>query len=43
MTHNENIKNYDNVLRHLELEAECLEAAKLKNSANVTEFGSRMV
>ena len=28
MMHNENIKSFDDVARHLELEVECLKAAK---------------
>lgn len=37
MMHNENIENYDDVSCHLELEVECLEVAKFKNSAYMVE------
>jgi hypothetical protein len=41
LTHNENIKTFDDVSRHLELEAERLEAAKPNNSAYLAESSSR--
>jgi hypothetical protein len=41
LTHNENIKTFDDVSRHLELEAERLEAAKPNSSAYVAESSSR--
>jgi hypothetical protein len=41
MTHNENIKSFDNVVRHLELEAERLEAAKPNGSVYMAETNSR--
>ncbi|KAM7465477.1 hypothetical protein LguiB_013039 [Lonicera macranthoides] len=41
MTHNENIKTFDDLARHLELEAERLEAAKANNSSYVVHSGSR--
>ena len=33
MTHNENIKTFDDFSRHLELETECLEAARASGSS----------
>ena len=41
LTHNENIKTFDDVARHLELEAEHLEAAKPISSVHMAETGSR--
>ncbi|KAG6676456.1 uncharacterized protein LOC122296274 isoform X2 [Carya illinoinensis] len=41
LTHNENIKDFDDVSRHLELEAERLEAAKPNHTAYVANTGSR--
>ena len=41
MTHNENVKTFEDVSRHLELEAERLEAARPNGSAMVAESGSR--
>ena len=41
MTHNENIKTFDDVARHLELEAEHLKAAKLISSVHMAETSSR--
>jgi transposase InsO family protein len=41
MTHNENIKTFEDVARHLELEAERLEAAKPEASVNMAESSSR--
>ena len=41
LTHNENIKDFDDVSRHLELEAERLEAAKPNHTAYVADSGSR--
>jgi hypothetical protein len=41
MTHNENIKSFDDVARHLELEAEPLEAAKPNGSVYMAETNSR--
>ena len=41
LTHNENIKTFDDVARHLELEAEHLEAAKPISSVNMAETSSR--
>jgi hypothetical protein len=40
LTHNENIKTFEDVSRHLELEAERLEAAKPNSSANLAESSS---
>lgn len=40
MTHNENIKSFDDVLRYLEHEVEHLEAAKPKNLAYMAESNS---
>ena len=37
LTHNENIKTFDDVARHLELKAECLEAAKPISSVHMAE------
>lgn len=41
LTHNENLKTFDDVGRHLELEAERREAAKPKSSAHMVESSSR--
>ncbi|XP_042961773.1 uncharacterized protein LOC122296274 isoform X1 [Carya illinoinensis] len=41
LTHNENIKDFDDVSRHLELEAERLEAAKPNHTAYVANAGPR--
>uniref|UniRef100_A0A2N9IJL4 CCHC-type domain-containing protein n=1 Tax=Fagus sylvatica TaxID=28930 RepID=A0A2N9IJL4_FAGSY len=41
MTHNENIKSFDDVARHLELEAERLKAAKPNGSVYMAETNSR--
>ena len=41
MTHNVNIKTFDDVARHLELEAERLEAAKPISSVHLAETSSR--
>jgi hypothetical protein len=41
LTHNENIKTFEDVSRHLELEAERLEAAKPNSSAYLAESSSR--
>ena len=41
MTDNENIKTFDDVVRHLELEVECLEAAKPINFVHMVETSSR--
>ena len=41
LTHNENIKTFDDVARHLKLEAECLEAAKPISSVNMAETSLR--
>ena len=43
MTHNENIKTFDDVARHLELEAERLEAAKPISSVHLAETSSHKV
>ena len=40
MTHNKNIKTFDDVARHLELEAERLEAAKPISSVHLAETSS---
>ena len=40
MTHNENIKTFEDVARHLELEAERLEAAKPEAFVNMAESSS---
>ena len=40
MTHNENIKSFDDVARHLEFEAERLEAAKPNCSIYMAETNS---
>ena len=40
MTHNENIKSFDDVARHLELEAKFLEAAKPNGSVYIAETNS---
>ena len=37
MMHNENIKTFDDLSRHLELEAECLEATKANDSSYTTQ------
>ena len=37
LTHNENIKTFDDVARHLELEAERLEVAKPISSMHMAE------
>ena len=39
-THNENIKSFDDVARHLEPEAKCLEAAKPNCSIYMAETNS---
>ena len=41
LTHNVNIKTFDDVARHLELEAERLEAAKPISSVHLAETSSR--
>ncbi|KAH7844930.1 hypothetical protein Vadar_033336 [Vaccinium darrowii] len=41
LTHNENLKTFDDVGRHLELEAERREAAKPNSSAHMVESSSR--
>ncbi|KAF5469104.1 hypothetical protein F2P56_013200 [Juglans regia] len=41
LTHNENIKDFDDISRHLELEAERLEATKPNHTAYVADSGSR--
>ena len=41
LTHNENIKTFDDVGRHLELETERLEAAKPISSVHMAETNSR--
>ena len=41
MTHNESVKTFENVSRHLELEAERLEATKGESSSYVAKVGSR--
>ena len=41
MMHNENIKNFNDLARHLELKAERLEAAKANGSSYMVHFGSR--
>ena len=41
MTHNENIKTFDDLSRHLELEAERLKVAKANNSSYTAQSGSR--
>ena len=41
MTHNENIKTFDDIACHLELEDECLEAAKSSSHAYVAEGNTR--
>ena len=41
LTHNENIRTFDDVARHLELEAECLEAAKPISSMHMANTSSR--
>ena len=41
MTHNENIKTFDDLSRHLELEAERLEAPRANGSSYTTQSGSR--
>lgn len=43
MTNNDNIKNFDDVSRHLELEIELLEAVKPKILAYIAEFGLHKV
>jgi len=40
MTHNENIKTFDDFLLHLELETECLEAVKANGSSYTTQSDS---
>ena len=40
LTHNENIKTFDDVAHHLELEVESLEAAKLISSMHMAETSS---
>ena len=40
LTHNENIKTFDDVARHLELEAERLEAAKPISSVHLAKTSS---
>ncbi|XP_058228396.1 uncharacterized protein LOC131336538 [Rhododendron vialii] len=41
LTHNENLKTFDDVGRHLQFEAKCLKAAKPNSSANMVESNSR--
>ena len=41
MTHNDNIKTFDDIVRYLELEDECLQAAGISNKAYVTKSGSK--
>ena len=41
MTHNENIKIFDDLSRHLELEAQRLEAAKANDSSYTAQSSSR--
>ncbi|CAL5406779.1 unnamed protein product [Camellia sinensis] len=41
MMHNESVKTFEDISRHLELEAERLEAAKSDGSAMVVESSSR--
>ena len=41
MTHNENIKTFDDVARHLELEAERFEVAKPISSMHMAKTSSR--
>ena len=41
MTYNENIKTFDDLPRHLELEAERFEAAKANGSSYTAQSGSR--
>ena len=41
MTHNESVKNFDDMVRHLELEAERLVVARLNEQAYVAESSSR--
>ncbi len=40
MRHNENIKTFDDVAHHLELETEHLEAAKLNSYVHMVETSS---
>ena len=39
LMHAFNIKRFDDVARHLELEMNCLEAIKIKSEAYVAKFG----
>ena len=41
MTHNENIKTFDDLSRHLELKAEHFEVAKANGSSYTAQSGSR--
>ena len=41
MTHNEDIKTFDDLSRHMELEVECLEAAKPNGLSYTAQSGSR--
>ena len=41
LTHNKNIKTFDDVARHLELEAECFKAAKPISSVHMAETSLR--
>ena len=41
MTHNENIKTFEDVARHLKLEAKRLEAAKPEAFVNMAEYSLR--
>ena len=41
MMHNENIKTFDDLSHHLELEVECLEAAKANGSSYTAQSSSR--
>ena len=41
LTHNENNKTFDYVASHLELEVECLEAARPISSVHMAETSSR--
>ena len=41
MTHNDNIKTFDDISRHVELEDECLEAAKASSQLYMAESSKR--
>ncbi|PKI49658.1 hypothetical protein CRG98_029903 [Punica granatum] len=41
MTHNENVRTFEDISRHLELEDECLKVAKSSSKANAAHSGQR--